>query len=576
MVTPPLWPRSLRFASALLLACVQACGENGSPTATDVLHLVLETQPSQTARSGVPLDNAPVLRLQTPSGDVARVSGRVINVRIAEGTGTLTGIVARPTDSNGRVRFGSLSISGLVGTKILAFEGSNLSSVRSSPIALSAGVPAAITVVDGDKQQGVAGTPLPRVPIVRVNDAAGNVVPGAIVHFAALAPDASIERPVDTTDVSGVASAGTWVLGSWVTEQLLHAQSGSAFVRFSATSIGLQAVSVSVGGAHSCALNAIGEVRCWGENVFGQLGDGTFDDRLRPVVSAGGIKFRSVTASLAHTCGVTPAGDVLCWGKGGLLGDGSTTNRPVPGRVKIAAPATAVTSSGSHTCALTFDGTAWCWGPNRFGEIGDGTLLPRSVPVPVFGLERFTDISAGANHTCALTSGGAARCWGWNFYGALGDGTTTDRLVPSSLSGGPGLISLGAGLATACGLTAAGEVYCWGLNANGQVGDRTLINRLTPTKIFGDVRFTSVSVGLQTCGVAIGGRVHCWGVWSWEPTEISGLRTWKHVAAGGTSSCGIELSGQVFCWGSNSAGQVGDGTRRDQSTPTPVLPSVDH
>lgn len=575
MATPPPWLRTSRFASALLLACVQGCGGNDSPTGTEVLHLVLETQPSQTARSGIPLENAPVLQLQTPSGEVARVPGRVINVRIAEGTGTLTGTVARRTDVDGRVRFGSLSISGTIGTRILAFEGTNLSSVRSSPIVLSAGVPAVITVIDGDNQQAVAGTPLAIAPVVRLNDAAGNVVPNAGVHFTPDFNDA-VALPVSTSDASGLASAGTWVLGPNVGRRTLDARVGSVFVRFSATGTGFQATSISVGGAHSCALNAVGEAYCWGENVFGQLGDGTFEDRLRPVLSAGGIKFRSVVASQAHTCGLTSAGDVLCWGKGGLLGDRSTADRAAPGRVPLSAPATTVTSRGSHTCVLTTDGTAWCWGPNRFGEIGDGTLLPRMAPVPVVGLRRYTGISAGVSHVCAATSGEGGWCWGWNFHGVLGDGTTTDRIVPSPVPGSNGFASLVSGMATTCGLASGGDVYCWGLNLQGQVGDGTNTNRLAPTRIFGSTRFTMLSAGMETCGVATTGSAYCWGVWTWAPTQVGEMQTWSGVASGHNSSCGIEASGQVFCWGSNSAGQIGDGTREHRTSPTPVLPAVVH
>jgi alpha-tubulin suppressor-like RCC1 family protein len=90
--------------------------------------------------------------------------------------------------------------------------------------------------------------------------------------------------------------------------------------------------SLSVGSAHTCALDIGGVAYCWGRNIYGQLGDGTTQDRAEPVRVVGDYRFVSLRASGAHTCGVLTGGGRLCWGfnMDGQLGDGTRINRTRP------------------------------------------------------------------------------------------------------------------------------------------------------------------------------------------------------------------------------------------------------
>jgi alpha-tubulin suppressor-like RCC1 family protein len=207
---------------------------------------------------------------------------------------------------------------------------------------------------------------------------------------------------------------------------------------------------LTLGSIHSCALLSGGEVRCWGYNYFGQLGDGTTEDRLTPVrvlQSPGGPALTGVQALALgghHSCAELTNGELRCWGynSNGQLGDGTLTDRPNPVAVLQSPggpPLTglqALTLGGGHSCALVSGGEVRCWGYNAYGQLGDGTLTDRLTPVPVLqspGGPPLTGVQAlalGDWHSCALVNGGEVRCWGNSDNGQLGDGTTTQRPNP--------------------------------------------------------------------------------------------------------------------------------------------------
>jgi alpha-tubulin suppressor-like RCC1 family protein len=240
--------------------------------------------------------------------------------------------------------------------------------------------------------------------------------------------------------------------------------------------------SISAGQGHTCALTTTGAVKCWGENAYGQLGTGTTLTGLAPAVvnglSSGVI---SVSAGGLSTCALTSGGGVLCWGDNvnGELGDGTTTSSSLPAPVSgLASGVRAISVGGGRACALTNVGGVTCWG----GGAGDAGTVPTAVPGLTGGVAA---ISVGGGHACALTNDDVVKCWGADGFGQLGDGTTVGSSVPvdvADLAGGATAIA--AGGSHTCAVTSGGRVQCWGGNAYGQLGGGSVSSaRHTPTTV---------------------------------------------------------------------------------------------
>ncbi|MEZ4639494.1 MAG: hypothetical protein R2873_21940 [Caldilineaceae bacterium] len=335
---------------------------------------------------------------------------------------------------------------------------------------------------------------------------------------------------------------------------------------------------ISVLYTHSCALNSNGGAKCWGENNFGQLGDGTTIDRFSPAFVSGlesGVI--AVEAGSVHSCALTTNGGVKCWGlnTSGALGDGTTNNRLTPVDViGLEHSVAAIATGTAHTCALTNNGGVKCWGDNAAGQLGDGTTTAREIPVDVSGLDQgVVAIASGSFHTCALTASGGVKCWGTNFFGNLGDGTQIDRHTPVDVQGLDSVVTaLTASYGLTCALTHNGGVKCWGKNTYGQLGDGTQIDRSLPVDVIGlEHGATAIGTGLEhACAVTTEGGVKCWGENSYGklgdgsntdrliPIDVFGLTSGFVAVDGGEEhTCAVAADGGVKCWGQNTYGQLG-------------------
>ena len=340
---------------------------------------------------------------------------------------------------------------------------------------------------------------------------------------------------------------------------------------------------IRAGDMHTCAVTVSGAGHCWGNNQYGQLGNGTADNIGHiPYAVVGGLVFAQISAGDgAHSCAVSTEGIGYCWG----LNDNGQLGVPVDWihdqPIEVSQPVgglaiTQLDGGAAHTCAVTAFGTAYCWGLNAWGQLGDGTTSSGSTPVVVPGSLTFQGISAGGHHTCGLTTAGEAYCWGYNDSGQLGDGSTNGHLDPTPVGAGHTFVHISAGIEHTCGLTSPGDVYCWGSNAYGQLGDGTTTSRLLPTlALTGGQAFTSITTGSEhTCALTSSGAAYCWGndalVGHRTPTLVPNGVVFKQLTAGVGFTCGLDLAGSGYCWGSNVNGQLGDGTTDAHDTPKPV------
>lgn len=337
---------------------------------------------------------------------------------------------------------------------------------------------------------------------------------------------------------------------------------------------GRMAVEVFAGSAHTCVLLDNGSVKCWGENDFGQLGQGTttyrgdgsgeMGDSLAALDLGTGKTATMIAVGSNINCALLNDSTVKCWGYGGNgalgqgnanflgdqpneLGDNLTAVNLGTGRTAIQ-----LFSKNAHMCAMLDNSTVKCWGYGSFGllghpdaHIGDGSneMGDNLATLDIGSGRTVTQIATGYYQTCARLDNGTAKCWGRNANGALGQGHIDnlgndpgemgDALPIVNFGTGRTIKHINAGFLFACAILDNDATKCWGDNSEGQLG-KGHINAL------GD---GGSEMGDLLLAIDLGsGRVA------------------KQISAGNGFACAVLDDASVKCWGTNGSGQLGQGS----------------
>jgi alpha-tubulin suppressor-like RCC1 family protein len=342
---------------------------------------------------------------------------------------------------------------------------------------------------------------------------------------------------------------------------------------------------ISAGLSHTCAIDG-GAAKCWGENNYGQLGNGTKVNSTTPVAVSGlGTGVTAIAAGTYRTCAIQNGG-AKCWGS---LSPDQTTPIAISG-LGEGSGLTQIVVGGTQACTILPDTTMVCWGYNSYGQLGNGTtsftfsLAPVDVkananPLDPAKLTGVTAMAAGNRHTCAIVTSGALKCWGSDEYGQLGDSASfDDKTTPTDVSGmGGSVTSISAGLKHTCAVRNGGA-WCWGEGEDGQLGIGTLLGdsrKTDPRQVSGlssgvaSVAATSVA---HSCALKTDNTAYCWGMGSkgqlgsgqagssLVPVAVDGPpQGFSALTTGGNHTCAIVAPDTPKCWGLDEFGQVGTG-----------------
>ena len=353
--------------------------------------------------------------------------------------------------------------------------------------------------------------------------------------------------------------------------------------------------SVSAGALHTVAIQGGNTLFTWGDNYFGQLGNGTQTNKyVATQESTEATDWNSTVGGGKHTIAIKAGGTLWAWGYNlrGQLGDDTSTGKSVPTQEGTNATNwSSITAGYEYSAAINDLGELYTWGHNDYGQDGNGTTGGQiEIPTQV-GLDtNWTSVASGGWHTAAIQTGGTLLTWGRNHYGQLGNGTTTDTNTPAAVTAGAGFhwdsVSVSDNHTVAIKVEDADDtnrtLWAWGWNVDGQLGTGDMVDHHVPVQVGTDSDWASVSASdTHTVALKSNGELWSWGsniygqVGLGTPgnpdpdTQLIPVRIgneyWLMASTGDAHTVAIRADATLWTWGDNEWGQLGIGYRQGET-----------
>lgn len=295
-------------------------------------------------------------------------------------------------------------------------------------------------------------------------------------------------------------------------------------------------ISLSGGRSYSLRAGVItknGDLYCWGENNYGQVGNGNCGEGLiqkKPVKVLENVKEYYISSEM-QSMALTQTGEVYCWG----YREGTApVKKPIEDVKQI------IGANRAHHAAITKNGDLYCWGRGREGQVGNGTkggeMNENYISNPVKVLENVKTVKLPEYGSAAITENGELYCWGEN-CGQLGTGMIGELIsVPTKVM--ENVKDVFPYYDSASILTINGELYRCGKNDYGTIGDGTTETQCIPVKILNNIMETGIT-----------------------DSNTSDSLPQRAFA--------VTTDGDLYIWGSNDDGSIGNGTNSTEVQTTP-------
>lgn len=336
----------------------------------------------------------------------------------------------------------------------------------------------------------------------------------------------------------------------------------------------------SIGNLHSLAIDESGNLWAWGNNDYGQLGNGTTTATKIPIKIKSGTRFKKVSAGYSHSIAIDEEGNLWTWGHNGYsqLGNNSTTTSKTPIQIKSGTKFKEISAGLLYNLAIDEEGNLWGWGYNGYSQLGNNGTTTSKVPIKIKSGTKFKSIAAGHIHSMAIDEEGNLWTWGYNNFGQLGNGTTTASKVPIKIKSGTKFKSISTGYgATGNGGAAEGShslaideegnLWIWGRNTNGELGNNSTTTSKVPIQIKSGTKFKYVTAGRHhSLAIDEEGNLWTWGynngavlgnnstTDSKVPVKIKSGTKFEKASTIEAASLAIDGSGNLWAWGTNSGG----------------------